>query len=157
MRAQHAEGGRVPALLQQLLDEHREILPALDRWAQDLPALAPGEGHARLAALADRLRRHAALEETTLFAAMAGILGHQALAGYEMQHDDIEELLDELLGTPGTLPPGAQALAERLMWICESHFEIEERHIFADAQARLGREQWAQWDHLTSRAAQESA
>ncbi|MBE3598600.1 MAG: hemerythrin domain-containing protein [Limnochordaceae bacterium] len=132
-----------PALVRRLLQEHRSLLPALERWVQGLPSSTPAQSYARLHDLARRLRRHAALEEVTLFAAMAEIAGRQALAGYEQQHDDIDELLEQLLPETGQLPDDATGLADRLYWICESHFEIEEKHIFRDACARLDARTWA--------------
>lgn len=137
-----------PALLQRLLDDHRRILPTLEHWVQrvrELPARAAEDRWPELRAslddLAGQLRRHAALEEQTLFAAMGEVLGSQALTGYALQHDDIEELLDELLAA-SAMPAAAGEKADRLWWICESHFEIEETYLFQEALRRLAPEQW---------------
>lgn len=147
-------GETLPALLQRLLAEHRSLLPALQDWAESLSS--PGEHASReqLEGLASQLRTHARIEEETLFQAMADILGSSALAGYEMQHDDIDEVLGELLAAQDGLPPNAAELAERLLWYCESHFEIEEKHIFREALQRLTS---VQWQALSARADQLAA
>ena len=132
----------MPALLRRLLDEHQEMLPALQRWAAAMEGTDPQLARQQLQELAEGLRRHAELEEQTLFAKMAELLGSQALVGYEMQHDDIEEVLQELLAEPPGLPARARELADRLLWYCESHFEIEEKNIFPEALRRLSAEQW---------------
>jgi len=131
-----------PALLRRLLDEHQELLPALQRWAEALESSPPVEARGRLAALAERLRVHARIEDETLFQAMGELLGQAALSGYLMQHDDIDEVLERLLEVPGGLPGDAAELAGRLLWYCESHFEIEEKHIFQEALRRLTPDQW---------------
>lgn len=131
-----------PPLLARLLEEHRSLLPSIQHWVESLPQTPPDQARARLAALAERLRQHARIEDETLFAAMADLLSQSALAGYLMQHDDIDDVLGQLLRVPGGLPPDARELADRLLWYCESHFEIEEKHIFQEAQARLTPEQW---------------
>lgn len=135
-------GETVPALLRRLLADHRRLLPALQNWAESLSSPARGTARERLEGLASQLRTHARIEEETLFQAMADILGSSALAGYEMQHDDIDEVLEELLATQDGLPQNATELAERLLWYCESHFEIEEKHIFREALQRLTSDQW---------------
>ena len=131
-----------PALLRRLLDEHRELLPALQQWADSLPTIPPSTARARLSELAERLQAHARVEEETLFKAMADVLGPAALTGYQMQHDDIDEVLGRLLEVPDALPDDAVELAGRLLWYCESHFEIEEKHIFQEAVRRLTPYQW---------------
>ena len=133
----------LPGLLRRLLEEHQRLLPALRRWVQQLPEAEPSAARAELEQLAGELRRHARLEEQTLFAAMGAVLGSQALAGYEMQHDDIDEVLEALLAVPPGLPQDAPQLADRLLWFCESHFEIEEKHIFPESLKRLSPEQWS--------------
>ncbi len=135
-----------PALLERLLEEHRDLLPALQAWVERLPGAPADRAWQELSALAERLRLHAHVEDETLFAAMADILGPAALTGYLMQHDDIDEVMGQLLQTPGQLPEDAPELAGRLLWYCESHFEIEERHIFQEALARLTPQQWAELD-----------
>lgn len=134
--------GPAPLLLQRLLDDHRELLPALQQWADALPGTEPAAARAQLAALAERLRAHARLEDETLFAAMAEELGPAALTGYQMQHDDIDDVLDRLLAVPGALPPDAADLAGRLLWYCEAHFETEEKHLFQEALRRLTPSRW---------------
>ena len=134
--------GPLPPLLARLLEEHRSLLPSLQQWVESLPQTPPDEARARLAALAARLRQHARVEDETLFAAMADRLGQAALTGYLMQHDDIDDVLTQLLSVAGGLPADARELADRLLWYCESHFEIEEQHIFQEAQALLTPEQW---------------
>lgn len=142
--------GPVPALLRRLLDDHRELLPALQQWADALPGTEPAAARAQLAALAQRLRAHARLEDETLFVAMAEELGRAALTGYQMQHDDIDEVLERLLAVPGALPPDAADLAGRLLWYCESHFETEEKYLFQEALRRLTPSRWeALWLHAS--------
>lgn len=138
-----------PALLRRLLDEHQELLPALQQWADALSGSPPAAARERLAALAKRLRLHAHVEDETLFKAMAELLGPAALTGYQMQHDDIDDVLQQLLAVPGGLPDDAAELAGRLLWYCESHFEIEEKHLFQEALRRLTPDQW---DALQARA-----
>ncbi|NLG69276.1 MAG: hypothetical protein GX496_06895, partial [Firmicutes bacterium] len=133
-----------PALLERLLEEHRDLLPALQAWIERLPGAPAARAWQELSALAERLRLPAHVEDEPLFAAMAARLGPAALTGYLMQHDDIDEVLGQLLQTPGQLPDGAPELADLLLWYCESHFEIEERHIFQEALARLTPQQWAE-------------
>lgn len=137
-------GQVVPVLLQRLLQDHRELLPELTQWVEGLPDTPPPQARSRLEPLAERLRQHARLEEETLFAAMAEVVGSQALAGYEMQHDDIDDVLGELLSSPPGLPANARELADRLLWYCESHFETEEKYIFPEALERLSPERWAE-------------
>lgn len=141
--------GQEPALLRRLLDEHQELLPAVQQWVDALPGAPPAAARERLGALAARLRMHARIEDETLFKAMAELLGPAALTGYQMQHDDIDEVLERLLEVPGGLPDDAAELAGRLLWYCESHFEIEEKHLFQEALRRLTPDQW---DALQARA-----
>ena len=145
--------GQQPALLRRLLDDHRQLLPALQWWAETLGSSPPAESRERLASLARRLRLHARVEDETLFQAMAEILGQAALSGYLMQHDDIDEVLERLLEVPGGLPADAAELAGRLLWYCESHFEIEEKHIFQEALRRLSQEQWQTLDAQAAKVA----
>ena len=128
-------------LIDQLEQEHRQMRDALARLGE-VPADADlatvvATLHDLAPVLVARLDEHSAVEDTTLFPALAEAVG-AAVDVFRAEHVDIRSWRDQLYGSPSVVDR-LRAGAE-LRELLEAHMDREDAMLFPSARDVLGGE-----------------